>query len=94
MALGSVDTGVHMPEGWCLLVSVGIWIHCSGVVGCWGQWMLESVCHRVSGCWDLWSWGLCDSGSMALGFVGAGVGVHQGQWVLDLVCAGLGVPWD
>lgn len=56
--------------------------------------MLESVCHRASGCWDLWSWGLCASGSMVLGFVGAGVGVHQGQWVLELVCAELGVPWD
>lgn len=44
------------------------------VSGCWAQWVLESVCHRVAGCWDLSSWGLHAPESMALWFMGAKVG--------------------
>lgn len=56
--LRSVGVGVHVPEGWWLLVSVGAWIDCSGVVGCQGQWVLGSVGAGVcvpQGCWVLGS---------------------------------------
>lgn len=94
MALGSVGVGVHEPKGWWLQVSVGVWIHCSVVVGCQGQCVPGSVGAGVcvpQGCWVL---GSVVVGSACPRFCGSVVHACQGWWVLMRVSPRISECWS
>lgn len=106
--LGSVGAGVHVSRDMGGLVAASVCGCVDSLLQ--GRWMPGSVSAGLSGFWSLCATGLVGGGiygpgvcvpqdpwlwgSWVPGLVSVGVSVPQGQWVLELVCAGRGVPWD